>query len=85
MAKIQAQIAARSASSTPVRSLSESSTEVPPNSDDNATFRQTLDNCLVSDLQMTYESEAEQSPKKRSKASVHTDATSPQAISSLLR
>ena len=58
---------------------------LPPNSDDNATFPQTLDNSLVSDLQMTDESEAEQSPKKRSKASVHTDATSPQAISSLLR
>jgi len=139
--QLKAQIAARSASSTPVRSVSESSTEekkvspiklslkdvvieppssssdlptsassssdhlggtslldslptpaapavpLPPNTDDNATFPQTLDNSLVfSDLQMTDESEAELSPvKRRSKAALHKDITSPQAISSLLR
>ena len=136
----QAQIAARSASSTPVRSLSESSSEekkvspiklslkdvvieppssssdlptsascssdhlglgtslidstpaapavpLPPNTDDNATFPQTLDNSLVfSDLQMTDESEAEPSPVKRKpRAALNKDDTSPQAISSLLR
>ena len=60
---------------------------LPPNTDDNATFPQTLDNSLVfSDLQMTDESEAELSPvKRRSKAALHKDITSPQAISSLLR
>jgi len=80
---------------------------LPPNSDDNATFAQTLDNSLVCDLHMTDESEAEPSPvkrpkvnlqkdekrpkvnlqkdEKRSKVALHKDATSPQAISSLLR
>ena len=61
---------------------------LPPDTDDNATFPQTLDNSLVfSDLQMTDESEAELSPvKRRSKADLHhKDNTSPQAISSLLR
>merc|ERR1711974_335516 len=137
--QLKAQIAARSASSTPVRSLSESSTEekkvspiklslkdvvieppssssdlptsassssdhlgstsvldslptpaapavpLPPNTDDNATFPQTLDNSLVSDLQMTDESEAELSPVKKAKVTLPKDITSPQAISSLLR
>ena len=58
---------------------------LPPNTDDNATFPQTLDNSLVSDLQMTDESEAELSPVKRPKVTLHKDDTSPQAISSLLR
>jgi len=134
--QLKAQIAARSASSTPVRSLSESSSDekkvspiklslkdvvieppssssdqptsassssdlgntslldpvapapaipLPPNTDDNATFPQTLDSSLVSDLLMTDESEAEPSPVKKPKLASRADDTSPQAISSMLR